>query len=78
MLDENKEYVEIIEAQEEPATLKYRLANLLSIKSLVTVIFTLVFSYLSIIRVISGEQFIILFTTIIAFYFGVQSAKGHE
>lgn len=60
---------------DKPVLIKERLANLLSIKSLVTVIFTLVFSYLAITKVISGEQFIILFTTIIAFYFGTQAIK---
>ncbi len=52
-----------------------RVASLLSIKSLVTLLLTLVFVYLSVVRVITGEQFIVIFTTIIAFYFGTQAIK---
>lgn len=50
--------------------------NLLTVKSLVTLTLTLVFSYLSIIGKVSGEQFLTIFTTVVAFYFGVQKAKG--
>ena len=64
----------LVEVNKVP-NFKERLASLLSVKSLVTVILTLVFAYLSITKIISGEQFIILFTTIIAFYFGVQAVK---
>ena len=55
------------------ATVQERVANLLSIKSLVTLILTLIFSYLSIIRVVSGEQFLTVFTVVIGFYFGTQA-----
>ena len=75
MLDENKEYVELIEVQEEPVTLKHRLANLLSIKSLVTLLFTLTFVYLAIIRVMSGEDVKSIYILIISFYFGTQAVK---
>jgi len=56
-------------------TTKERIANLLSIKSLVTLIATLVFAYLSIIGTITGEQFLTIFAIIIAFYFGTQAVK---
>ncbi len=49
--------------------------NLLTVKSLVTLTLTLVFSYLSIIGKVSGEQFLTIFTVIIGFYFGTQKAK---
>ena len=49
--------------------------RLVSIKSIVTLILTGVFAYLSIARVISGEQFLTIFTTVIAFYFGTQHEK---
>lgn len=52
-----------------------RLANLLTIKSLVTVIVTVVFSVLALRGDISGEQFLTIFTVIIAFYFGTQATK---
>ena len=49
--------------------------RLVSIKSIVTLILTGVFAYLSIARVISGEQFLTVFTVIISFYFGTQHQK---
>jgi len=49
--------------------------RLVSIKSIVTIILTVVFAYLSVVRVISGEQFLTVFTTVIAFYFGTQHEK---
>ena len=52
-----------------------RLTNLLTVKSLVTLILTVVFAYLSVTGVISGEQFLTIFTVIIGFYFGTQSNK---
>ncbi len=55
--------------------LKDRIEKLLSVKSLVTVTLTAVFAYLAIIGTISGEQFLTIFTTIIAFYFGTQAKK---
>lgn len=59
----------------EDKGIRDRVASLLSIKSLVTLLLTLVFVYLSVVRVITGEQFIVIFTTIIAFYFGTQAIK---
>lgn len=56
-------------------TIKDRLARLLSVKSLVTIILTLVFSYLAIISTITAENFMTIFTVIIAFYFGTQAKK---
>lgn len=52
-----------------------RITNLLSIKSLVTLILTFVFAYLSVIGKISGDQFLTIFVTIIAFYYGTQAKK---
>lgn len=52
-----------------------RICNLLSIKSLVTLILTIVFAALALGGVITGEQFLTVFTVVIAFYFGVQAAK---
>ena len=58
--------------------LKDAVVNLLKVKSVVTIILTLVFAYLSIIRVISGEQFLTVFSIVIAFYFGTQYQKGQN
>lgn len=55
--------------------IKKRLANLCSVKSIVTILCTIVFCYLSITGVLSSDQFVAIFTTIIAFYFGTQTQK---
>ena len=55
--------------------IKRRLANLLAVKSLVTVILTVVFAYLAVTGHVSTEQFLTVFTVVIAFYFGTQAAK---
>jgi len=52
-----------------------KLAKLIDVKSMVTLVLTGVFSYLSVIGVIGAEQFLSIFTTIIAFYFGTQVGK---
>ena len=53
-----------------------RLANLLSIKSLVTLVLTAVFAYLTCTGGVAADQFLTVFTVVIAFYFGTQSAKN--
>lgn len=55
--------------------MKERLNKLLTVKSLVTLALTLVFCILSVKGVLSGQEFLTIFTTVIAFYFGTQSAK---
>ncbi len=55
--------------------MKERIAKMLDVKSIVTFILTLVFAVLSLKSEISAEQFLTIFTTIIAFYFGTQYAK---
>ena len=55
--------------------IKKRLANLCSVKSIVTILTTIVFCYLSVTGVINSEQFIAIFTTVVAFYFGTQTQK---
>jgi hypothetical protein len=55
--------------------IKKRLANLLSIKSTVTLLATIVFSVLALRGTISGEQFLTIFTVVIGFYFGTQKVK---
>lgn len=52
-----------------------RLAKLIDVKSLVTLILTGVFAYLSITSKVSAEQFLTIFTVIISFYFGTQVGK---
>ena len=55
--------------------LKKRLANLLTVKSIVTVTLTIVFSVLALRGTISGSEFLTIFTVVIGFYFGTQRAK---
>lgn len=57
--------------------LKEQLTKLLKVKSIITILITLVFSYLSIIGVIDEENFMSIFKLIIVFYFGSQVGK-HE
>ena len=51
-----------------------RLANLLTVKSIVTVVLTCVFAYLAIRGAIS-QEFITIYTVIVSFYFGTQAEK---
>lgn len=52
-----------------------KLAKLIDVKSIVTFVLTGVFAYLSVIGVVSGEQFLTVFTMVISFYFGTQAGK---
>lgn len=52
-----------------------RVLKLLCVKSIVTIILTAVFAYLAVAGVITGEQFLTVFTVVIAFYFGTQSVR---
>jgi hypothetical protein len=54
--------------------MKERLAKLIDVKSIVTLLLTGVFCYLSVIGKLPSE-FLTIYTTVIAFYFGVQYAK---
>lgn len=56
--------------------IKKRLANLLAVKSIVTVILTLVFAYLAVAGQVTTEQFLTVFTVVIAFYFGTQAERA--
>ena len=58
--------------------LKKRLSNLLTVKSIVTVALTTVFSVLALRGTISGTEFLTIFTVVIGFYFGTQRAKEDE
>lgn len=52
-----------------------RIANLLTVKSIVTVVLTAVFSVLALRGTISGTEFLTIFTVVISFYFGTQTEK---
>ena len=55
-----------------------RLSNLLCVISIVTIILTVVFAYLSIIGKLSEQDFLTVFSVVIAFYFGTQSQRLNE
>lgn len=57
--------------------IKKRLGNLLSVKSLVTLVLTGVFAYMSVVGKIS-QDFMTIYAVIIAFYFGTQSQKTQD
>lgn len=52
-----------------------RLTKLLTVKSLVTLTLTVIFSVLCVQGKLSGQEFLTIFTTVIAFYFGTQAVK---
>lgn len=49
--------------------------RLVSVKSFVTLALTGVFAFLAITGTVTGDQFLTIFTTVIAFYFGTQVEK---
>lgn len=55
-----------------------RLGNLLSVKSIVTLVATVVFAVLSARGDISSKDFMSIFIMIIGFYFGAQSQKMQD
>lgn len=65
---------EKIDQGERP--IKKRLANLLTVKSLVTLTLTAVFAFLSITGSITGSDFLTVFFMVVSFYFGTQTQKG--
>ena len=58
--------------------LKKRAANLLAVKSIVTIVLTAVFAYLAVIGHVTTDQFLTVFTVVIAFYFGTQAEKRSQ
>lgn len=54
-----------------------RIANLMSVKSIVTLVLTGVFAYMAVTGNIS-QDFMTIYAVIIAFYFGTQSQKTQD
>lgn len=57
-------------------TLKKNAANLLKVKTIVTIMLTIVFCALALTGTITGADFLTVFAVVIAFYFGTQTNKG--
>lgn len=58
--------------------MKERLLKLFTVKSIVTVVLTVVFAHLSVRGAISADQYLTIFSVIIAFYFGTQHEKRNK
>ena len=58
--------------------MKERMTKLLTVKSIVTILLTAVFAALTLLGQVDSEQFMTVFTVIIAFYFGTQTQKRAE
>lgn len=55
-----------------------RIAKLIDVKSIVTLVLTTVFAAQSLRGMISPEQFLTVLTVVISFYFGTQYTKNKE
>ena len=55
--------------------MKERIFKLLTVKSIVTILLTAVFSVLAAIGKVSATEFMTVFTVVISFYFGTQHEK---
>ena len=55
--------------------MKERLSKLLTVKSIVTIVLTLVFAFLAILGRVTANEFLTIFTVVIGFYFGTQHEK---
>lgn len=58
--------------------MKERITRLLCVKSIVTILLTAVFAALALLGRIETEQFMTVFTVIIAFYFGTQTGRTKQ
>ena len=60
--------------------MKETIKNLLKVKSIITILLTIVFAVMIItglfIPIVIPQEFIMIYSTIIAFYFGTQYQKG--
>ena len=55
--------------------MKEKLAKLIDVKSIVTIILTAIFAYLAVRGLVTAQEFLTVFTVVIAFYFGTQAQK---
>ena len=58
--------------------MKAKLAKLIDVKSIMTLLLTVVFCVLALTKVITGQEFLTIFTVIVGFYFGTQSQKAPD
>lgn len=55
--------------------MKEKLAKLIDVKSIVTILLTICFIYLAVNKIIGGSEYLTIFTMIVSFYFGTQLSK---
>ena len=55
--------------------MKERIAKLLAVKSIVTIMLTVVFCMMTVRGSVSGQEFLTIFTVVIGFYFGTQHER---
>lgn len=55
--------------------MKEKFAKLIDVKSITTIFLVIVFSILSLKGAITADQFLTIFSVVIAFYFGTQAGK---
>ncbi len=55
--------------------MKERFSKLLTVKSIVTIALTIVFCVLAVRGTLSGQDFLTVFSVVVAFYFGTQAER---
>ncbi len=58
--------------------MKEKLLKLVDVKSIMTLLLTLVFCVLALCGVVTGAEFQTIFTVIVGFYFGTQATKNQK
>ena len=58
--------------------MKERLTKLLSVKSIVTIVLTGVFAFLTVTGNVDADQFLTVFSVVVAFYFGTQAERKNS
>lgn len=58
--------------------IKERIAKLIDVKSIMTIMLTIVFCVLALRGVIKAEQFLTVFTVVVSFFFGVKSGRDNS
>ena len=53
-----------------------KLKSLIEVKKIIALVLTGVFAYLSIIKVVTATEFIVVFSTIVGYYFGQSSTRS--
>ncbi len=55
-----------------------KLKELINVKSIITILLTILFIAMSLMRLIDGQSVLTIYSTVIAFYFGTQYQKNNK